>query len=133
MMDPTTFSFRKISEKNGVSTYYTNPSKGKQSVDQDEIISFYTKAVDAIGNKKWIWIFDSDNLDLRYGLELKTTIEFANVIVDKYLNNIIEVKIINPILPIRAMIKIAKPFIREDVRNRIKVLKDRYYSVLEFI
>ena len=97
-MDPTCFSFKKISEKNGISIYYTNPSKGKQSLDEDEIVEFYTKAIEAIGKKKWIWIFDSENLDMRYGLTLKSALEFANVIIDKYFDHLLEVKIINPIL-----------------------------------
>ena len=132
-MDPTCFSFKKISEKNGISIYYTNPSKGKQSLDEDEIVEFYTKAIEAIGKKKWIWIFDSENLDMRYGLTLKRALDFANVIIDKYFDHLVEVKIINPILPVKAMIKLGKPFLKEDVRKKIKVLKDRYYSVLEFL
>lgn len=132
-MDPSTYSFKKISEKNGISTYYTNPAKGKQSVDEDEIVAFYTKAIESIGNKKWIWIFDSENLDMRYGLTLKRALEFGNLIMEKYINNIIEIKVINPIIPLRAMLKLGKPFVKIEVRKKIKVLKDRYYSVLEFL
>jgi len=132
-MDPLTYSFKKISEKNGITTYYTNPSKGKLSIDEDEIVEFYKKAMESIGNRKWIWIFDSENLDMRYGLGLKRALEFGNLILDKYVNNLIEIKVINPILPLRAMLKLGKPFVKIEVRKKIKVLKDRYYSVLEFL
>ena len=132
-MDSLTYSFKKISEKNGITTYYTNPSKGKLSIDEDEIVAFYQKAMESIGNRKWIWIFDSENLDMRYGLGLKRALEFGNLILDKYVNNLIEIKVINPILPLRAMLKLGKPFVKIEVRKKIKVLKDRYYSVLEFL
>ena len=72
MMDPTCFSFKKISEKDGVSIYYTNPSKGKQSLDSKEISEFYENEIKKIYQKKWIWIFDSHNYNLAYGLDIKS-------------------------------------------------------------
>jgi len=132
-MDPTSHSFKKLTEKNGVAIYYTNPTKAKLYKDTDGILSHYDNALAQVGNKKWIWIFDSENLDMRYCLTLKRALEFGNLIMEKYINNIIEIKVINPILPLRAMLKLGKPFVKIEVRKKIKVLKDRYYSVLEFL
>ena len=38
-MDPTSHSFKKISEKDGVCTYYTKPINSKLYTDTDGILS----------------------------------------------------------------------------------------------
>ena len=50
-MDPTCYSFKKISEKNGICVYYTNPTKATISTD---IVEHYDNALKQIGNNKWI-------------------------------------------------------------------------------
>ena len=59
-MDPSSHSFKKISEKNGVCIYYTNPTKSKLYTDTDGIISHYDNALKQIVDKKCVWIFDSE-------------------------------------------------------------------------
>ena len=71
-MDPTSHSFKKISEKDGVCTYYTKPINSKLYTDTDGILSHYDNALKQIGDKKWIWIFDSDGFDLKHAMEVKT-------------------------------------------------------------
>jgi len=39
-INPESHSFKKISEKNGISTYYTNPTKAKDR-DTDGILMHY--------------------------------------------------------------------------------------------
>ena len=70
-IDPESHSFKKVSEKNGISTYYTNPTKAKDR-NTDGILTHYENTLEEIGNKKWIWIFDSDGFDMKHSLELKT-------------------------------------------------------------
>jgi hypothetical protein len=132
-MDPTCYSFKKISEKNGVCIYYTNPTKSKQYTDSDEIIEYYDNALKQIGNKTWIWIFDSDGFDMKHALDIKTGTGIAELLTNKYAKNLVEIKIINPTWHIKAMLKAVIPFLDKVLCNKIKVLKDRYYSVIEFV
>ena len=133
MMDPTSHSFKKISEKNGVSVYYTNPSKSKLYTDTDGILSHYDNALKQIRDKKWVWIFDSEGFDLKHALEVKTGTGIAKLLTDKYADNLLEIKIINPTWHIRTMLTAIWPFINQQTRDKIRILKDRYYSVLEFV
>jgi hypothetical protein len=132
-MDPNCYSFKKISEKNGVCIYYTNPTKSKQYTDSDEIIEYYDNALKQIGNKTWIWIFDSDGFDMKHALDIKTGTGIAELLTNKYAKNLVEIKIINPTWHIKAMLKAVIPFLDKVLCNKIKVLKDRYYSVIEFV
>jgi len=132
-MDPTCHSFKKISEKNGVYIYYTNPTKAKLYTDTEGILTHYDNALKQVGNKKWIWIFDSDGFDMKHALEVKTGIGIAELLTDKYANNLVEIKIINPTWHIKTMLKAVMPFLDKVTRDKIKILKDRYYSVVEFV
>lgn len=133
MMDPTSHSFKKISEKNGICTYYTNPSKAKLYTDTDGILSHYENALKQIGDKKWVWIFDSDGFDLKHALEVKSGIGIAKLLTDKYAESLQEIKIINPTWHIRTMLLTVWPFLNKKTCDKITILKDRYYSVVEFL
>jgi len=128
MIDPTSHSFKKISEKNGILVYYTNPAKATD-YNTDRILAHYEYELQKIGNKKWIWIFDSDGFDIKHALEVKTGIGIARLIKD----NVQEINIINPTWHIKTMLYTVSPFLNKTTKNKITILNDRYYSILEFI
>lgn len=132
-MDPTSHSFKKISEKNGVAVYYTNPSKSKLYTDTEGILSHYDNALKQVGNKKWTWIFDSDGFDLKHALEVKTGTGIAKILTEKYADSLVEIKIINPTWHIKTMLTAVWPFLNERTKAKINILSDRYYSVVEFV
>jgi hypothetical protein len=133
MLDPTSHSFRRISEKDGIVTYYTNPTKAKLYKDTDGILKHYDNALSSIGDKKWIWIFDSEGFDIKHALEVQTGIGIAKLTTDKYGENLQEIKIINPTWHIKSMLLAVWPFLNSQTKEKITILKDRPYSVLEFI
>jgi len=118
-MDPTSHSFKKISEKNGVYIYYTNPTKSK--LYTDGILSHYDNALKQIRDKKWVWIFDSEGFDLKHALEVKTRTGIAKLLTDKYADNLLEIKIINPTWHIRTMLTAIWPFINQQTRDKIRI------------
>ncbi len=132
-MDATDYSFKKISEKNGIITYYTNLTKTKPYTDSSDILNYYTNALKATENKKWIWIFDSDGFDIKQAFEVGTGVNIAKLLTDTYGSNLQEIKIINPTWYIKTMIKAILPFVNQAMRNKVKIMEDRVYSVLEFI
>ena len=132
-MDPNSHSFKKISEKNGICIYYTKPINSKLYTDTDGILSHYDNALKQIGDKKWSWIFDSDGFDLKHAMEVKTGTGIAKLLTEKYADNLLEIKIINPTWHIRTMLTAVWPFLSQTTCDKIRILKDRYYSVLEFV
>jgi hypothetical protein len=131
-IDPTSHSFRKVSEKNGICLFYTNPTKAKLYNDTEGILNHYENALASIGEQKWAWIFDSEGFDLKHAMEVVSGIGIAKLTV-KYGKNLQEIKIINPTWHIKTMLTVIWPFLSDEIRDKIKLLDDRYYSLLEFI
>ena len=132
-MDQSNYSFKKLSDKNGVVTYYTNPTKGIQYTDNKQVIDHYNTALAAIGKKKWIWIFDSEGFSLSYALEVQTGAGIADILMGKYGEYLEQIKIINPTWHIRTLLTAMWPFLNNQLKQKIKILDDRAYSILEFI
>ena len=126
-------SFKKISEKNGIITYYTNPTKAKFNNDTKNILEHYNKALSTLGEKKWKWVFDSEGFDLTYALEIQTGIGIAKLITGSSGDNLQEITIINSTWHIKTMLTALWPFLSEQVKQKIKILDDRTYSILEFV
>lgn len=132
-MDPTSHSFKKLSEKNGIIIYYTNPVKAKLYNDTEGILAHYNNALSTIGEKKWIWILDSEGFDLKHAMEVQTGIGIAKLITGKVGNNLQEIKLINPTWHIKTMLTAVWPFLNDKTKQKINIMGDRVYSVLEFV
>ncbi len=88
----------------GIVTYYTNQVKSKLYRDSEGIIQHYTNALNQIGNKSWIWIFDSEGFDLKHAMKIQTRIGIAKIISGIYGNNLQELKLINSSWYIKTML-----------------------------
>lgn len=131
--DPASYSFKKVSDKNGITTFYTNPAKAKIYKDHEEIVSHFDHSLERLGGKKWVWIFDGDGFDTDHVMEIKTGKNLASIIMDKYGDSLHEIKIINPSVHVKVIIKLIMPFFNNKIVSKIKMLDDRTYSILEFL
>lgn len=132
-MDKKNYTFSKISEKNGLVVYYTNPKKAKSNKNTGSILEHYTTSLSTIGEKKWQWIFDADGFDISYVLDARAGTRIANCLKGTCGDNLQEIKIINPTWHIKTIINALWPFLNNNIKQKIKYLDDRVYSVLEFI
>ena len=133
-MDSSSYSFRKLRETNGVTLYYTKPSAIHTSYETpEEVLHDYTMILDRLGNNKWSWIIDADGFELLSVFEMKSGMDFAKLLKGQHGENLQEIKIINPTLGIRMILKMVLSLFDEKMRKKIKVHSDRYYSLLEFI
>ena len=82
--DPTSHSLRKLSETEDIVYYYTCPAKASKYNDREGILAHYDGELAQKGDKKWIWIFDSEGFDMKHALEAQLAIEMAILINSKY-------------------------------------------------
>ena len=132
-MTTTQYSFKKLHERNGVSTYYTKPSTIHEYDTPEEVLQDFNDILDHLGNNKWAWIIDSDGFELTLSLDMKTSKGCAKLLSGKHAENLQEIRLINPTLCIRMLLKVIMPFIQDSTRKKVKILSDRYYSLLEFL
>ena len=133
-IDPSNHSLIKYKETNNIVYYYSCPSEAKLYFDCEGIINHYDGILSEMPkDKKWIWIFDSEGFDLKHAMEVQTGIGIAKLITGKYGNNLQEIKIINPTWHIKTMMTAVWPFLNDRTKQKINIMKDRVYSVLEFV
>lgn len=132
-MSTPQYSFKKLHERNGISTYYTKPSTISDYDTPEEVLHDFNDILDHLGTNKWAWIIDSDGFELTLSLDMKTSRGFASLLSGKHAENLQEIRLINPTLCIRMILKLIMPFLQDSTRKKVKILSDRYYSLLEFL
>ena len=130
--DPSTYVLRKVAEKATHITFYTHPFKVNKEYTSDDIIQHYTHRLHDKGAKPWIWIFDGAQFDTDHIMELRTGQGIAELLKEQC-NSLIEIKVINPTIHLKVLLKVIQPFMDDSLRAKLNVLDDRPRSVLEFI
>ena len=119
-IDPSNHSLTKIKETEKYIYYYSCPSQAKLYFDTNGIINHYNGMLSEIPkNKKWIWIFDSKDFDLKHFIQINLGIQLAKLISSKFSHNLLKIIIINPTIYILSTYNILKPFLTKEVNNII--------------
>lgn len=132
-VDPMSHSFKKISEKGGVTLFYSHPSMAKLYDDTEGILNHVENMLIANGAKKWSCIIDGDGFDIKHAVEVRTGIGLMKLLVEKYGKTLVEFKVINPTWHINGMLKLASTTLPPDMFAKVKILDDRKRSILEFV
>lgn len=131
-VDPFAHSFKKVGEKRGIGMFYTKPSQAKRYNDTEGILAHVNGMLAAHG-KKWICIIDGDQFDAKLLLELDVGKGLLDLFFTTYFDTLVEVKVINPNIYIRNVMKFMMALLPPDKTSKITVLDDKPYSILQFI
>jgi len=132
-VDPTSHSFKKVAEKNGVTLYYTHPSKSKLYDDKEGILNHIDNMLMLQKGKPWSLILDGDGYDVRHAAQVDIGVSLMDLMMQKHGANMKEFTIINPTWHIHAQLKVASMKLSRELFAKIVVLEDRKRSVLEFL
>lgn len=131
--DPTTVVFRRIADKPSHTVFYTHPSKVKGSPSAEEIIAHYRHRLEEKGVKPWLWVFDGSQFDTDHIMELKTGQGIAELLKGGNLASLVEIRVINPTIHLKVLLKVIQPFMEDALVAKLSVLDDRPRSILEFL
>lgn len=131
--DPMSHSFKKISDKGGIITYYTHPSQAKLYDDSDGFLSHVDNLLALSSGKPWRCIVNGEGMDLKHALQFKMGEGLMRLFMEKYGKTMKEFIVINPTWHINGMITCTSNFVDEASMHKLKMLNDRVYSILEFI
>lgn len=132
-VDPTAHSFKKVGEKKGIIMFYTKPSQAKRYDDTEGILAHFSKAMEPCKEKKWICIIDGDQFDAKFSFELQTGRGIMDLFFTKYMDTLVEIKVINPSIYMKSLMALLTATIDKEKLSKITVLDDKTYSVLQFI
>jgi hypothetical protein len=131
--DPTSHSFKKVADKNGVVLFYTQPSKSKLYDDMDGLVLHVNNMFTSIGNKPWKCVIDGDGFDMKHAAEIIVGRALFNRLTTKYAATFQEIVVINPTWAIEGLIKLASMAMTKEMFAKVKIMDDRKRSILEFI
>ena len=121
-IDPLSHSLSEVCEKNNIIYYYTCPSKAKLYFDTLGIINHYNGVLSEIPeNKKWIWIFDGTEFNLKHFFQIEVAIELAKLISSKFSEKLQKIIIINPNFYIKSVYNIIYPFLNLKMKTIIEL------------
>jgi hypothetical protein len=133
IIDPSNHSLTKLKEINNIIYYYSCPSEAKLYFDTNGIINHYNGILSEIPeNKKWIWIFDSKNFELKHFIQINLAIKLAKLITSKFSKNLLKIIIINPTCYILSTYNILLPFLTKDIKD-VVVFKNEYKEINEIL
>jgi hypothetical protein len=131
--DPSSYVLRKVADKGSYTVFYTHPSKVKTVFCPDDIIRHYSHRLQENGQKKWVWVFDGSQFDTDHIMELKTGQGIAELLAGPFGDLLLEIKVINPTIHLKVLLKVIQPFMTDVLISKLKVMDDRPHSVLEFL
>lgn len=131
--DPTSHSFKKVSDKGGITIYYSHPSKAKLYDDFEGILSHVDNMLTLQGKKPWLCILDGDGFDVKHAAQVRIGVALMDLMMNKYGATMKEFKVINPTWHIHGQVTVAKMTLTSELFTKIVVLDDRKHSILEFI
>ena len=131
--DPSAPIFRKVGEKPTHVTFYTHPSRVRKTCSSEQIIEHYTHCLEEKGAKPWVWMFDGAQFDTDHIMELRTGQGIAELLKGAHSETLVEIKVINPTIHLKVLLKMVQPFMEDGLRAKLTILDDRPRSVLEFL
>jgi hypothetical protein len=105
----------------------------KVEYQPDDIILHYRHRLEENGAKKCVWVCDGANFDTDHIMDLKTGQGIAELLAGPAGELLTEIKVINPTIHLKVLLKVIQPFMTDVLISKLNVLDDRPHSVLEFM
>jgi len=125
--EPGSHSLRELMvDQDGTVVFYTCPAEASKYNDQKGIMEHYEGTLsDRVGDgTPWIWAFDPKGFSLKHLVEVGIATGIASLINDKFSKNLRHVMILNPSWVVNIVLTIVRPFISEELRNKIKICRN---------
>lgn len=117
--DPTSHSFSKLCEVNGVVTFYTKPADATKYDDYEGILAHFNALLSGHTDKKWSWIIDADGFAMKHAMEVGVASGLIKTISENYSDNLVEIKVTHTNSLIKGMFKTLMPLIKGKITNRL--------------
>ena len=121
--DPTSHSFSKICETENVCHYYTKPAAATKYNDQIGILAHVDNLLNKYKGRQWTWTIDGTDFALKHAMEVGTIRKILNLISKKYMDTLLNIKVINMNKALENMYYIIKPFLNKNMSSKITFVK----------
>lgn len=117
--DPTSHSFSKLCEVNGVVTFYTKPADATKYDDYEGILAHFNALLSGCTDKRWSWVIDADGFEMKHAMEVGVASGLIKMISEKYSENLVEIKVTHTNRLIKGMFKTLMPLVKGKLTDRL--------------
>ena len=121
--DPSSHSFSKICETDHVCHYYTKPAAATKYNDQTGILSHVDNLLNKYKDRQWTWTIDGTDFAFKHAMEVGTIRKILALINKKYIDTLLNIKVINMNTALERMYYMIKPFLDTNMSSKIKFVK----------
>jgi hypothetical protein len=114
----------KMTEKNGVSYYYTCPAQASKYNDTAGILIHYDHILEQQGEHPWVWTIDCVGFSLKHAVEIQTAIGLSKLISAKYGEHLQQILVKRPTWHIHSLLFVVWPFLSKHVQSLIVMEND---------
>ena len=111
--DPSSHSFSKLCENDGVSIFYTNPGEASKYDDRVGIIAHMDNMLTNHVRDRWAWIFDGSGFQHYHLMELQLTRDIITLLTTKHNSTLSYIHIKNANGAIRQLFRLIVPIMGE--------------------
>jgi hypothetical protein len=128
-MNPKNHSLKFLKEENNVLYFYSCPGEAIMYFDVEGILYHYDNVFSEIPrDKEWVWIFDASGFGLKHVLNSQVGRRLAELITEKYGDNLKEVLVYGFSSYVSTMYNIIKPFLSEKIQSVVCFKCEPYSS-----
>jgi len=118
--DPTSHSFSKVCEIDGICQFYTKPSAATKYDDQAGILNHVNNLLNKYKERRWVWTIDGTDFTMKHALEVGTIRKILKLITKTYNDKLVEIKVINMNKAMEYMYGVIRPFLNKDISKKIR-------------
>ena len=119
--EPSSHSFYVINNIKNMNVIYSCPAKATKYFESSGVLEHIDIVLKNIYTSPWIWIFDCDGFTLKHASQTSTSLGIADMITNKYGENLKKVWIINPTWGFNIVLNMMKPILGNKLSSLIEI------------
>ena len=120
--DPLDHSFYKINSVNPkITLFYSCPAESSRYFEREGVINHFDIELTNNQYRPWAWMIDCKGFSWKHATEIKSILSLADLIKEKYANELKKIWIINSNIVIKVVFNMLLPFIPNNIKNVIEI------------
>jgi len=121
--NPNAHSFVHLGSNDDVHYVYTSPARAQEYRESEENIQNFKKHFDSMKGKRWVWIFDCANMQLKHLSSFEYTRKLATILTEGHPHTLLAIHIIHPNVWMKTTVKLLQKLFSNTFCKKLRILE----------